>query len=73
MNIFEDIPNPNLINRVLDETFSLVLRVVDKFIFKNNVNKLFPCSTFVPKTGIGLGLPKTGISFLVNYFIIVNI
>ena len=35
--------------------------VVDRSIFKSNQITLSPCFTFV--TGIGIGLPKTGISF----------
>jgi len=36
--------------------------VVERFIFKNDQTTLSPCSTFIPKTGVGL--PKTGVSFL---------
>jgi len=35
--------------------------VVDRFICKSNQITLSPCSTFIPKTGVGLA--KTGISF----------
>ena len=33
----------------------------DRFISKNNQITLFPCFTFIPKTGVGL--PKTRVSF----------
>jgi len=35
--------------------------VADVFIFKNNQFTLFPCFTFIPKTGVGI--PETGINF----------
>jgi len=34
------------------------IMIVDRFIFKNNLITLFPCLTFIPKTGVEL--PKTG-------------
>jgi len=47
--------------RALDETFSSIW-CVQKFIFKNNLITLFSRFTFIPK--LGIGLPETGIIFV---------